>query len=118
MAFFSIDEARYPGRVRIRTLIWMAIFVILTAGIGVCYVCLKHEQVAMRTELEKKRLRIRQCKNNIAEYNSKTDALTNSWSMRGRLSQAGSELRDILPGQIETAQSYDHTTTIRTTASR
>ena len=90
----------------------------LAAASGVTYAVLKNNQVAERTEINKLNREIAICRMNANQYRAKTNALTNRWAMRDRLSQDGSALQDIRHNQIEFAQSIHDSDSMRTTAAR
>lgn len=116
--FTKTYSSRYDSRVSFGFLVWMVALAVLAAGSGVTYAVLKYNQVAERTEINKLNREIAVCRMNASQYRAKTDALTNRWAMRDRLSQDGSHLRDILHSQIEIARSSRAESFIRSTASR
>lgn len=120
--FFTITRtrtsSRYSGRISFGFLAWMVVFAILASASGVTYAVLKYNQVAVRTEINKLNREIAVCRMNANQYRAKTNALTNRWAMRDRLSQDGSKLKDIAPEQIEIARTTAETNRIHSTASR
>lgn len=119
-AFLTSHESssRYSGRVSFGLLAWMVALAVLAAACGVTYATLKYNQVAVRTEINKLNREIAVCRMNANQYRAKTDALTNRWAMRDRLSQDGSTLRDIRHNQIEIARSTRTEDAIHSTAAR
>ncbi len=111
-------KKRYSARVGFGLLVWMVAFAVIAAAMGVTYAVLKNGQVAESTEISKLNREIAICHMNANQYRAKTDALTNRWAMRDRLSQNGSTLRDIQHNQIEIARSSREEAGIRSTASR
>ena len=111
-------SSRYSGRVSFGFLAWMVAFAVLAAASGITYAVLKNSQVTVRTEINKLNREIAVCRMNANQYRAKTDALTNRWAMRDRLSQDGSELRDIRHNQIEIARSSATESRLHSTASR
>lgn len=118
MFFRTKKSTRFSGRVSFGLLAWMVMLAILAAAGGVSYAVLKYNQVAVRTEIEKLNREIAVCRMNANQYRAKTDALTNRWAMRDRLSQDASELRDIRHNQIEIARNMQAENHLRATASR
>ena len=116
--FTKTYSSRYDNRVSFGFLVWMVVLAVLAAASGVTYAVLKYNQVAVRTEINKLNREIAVCRMNANQYRAKTDALTNRWAMRDRLSQDGSELRDILHSQIEIARSTRAAERISSTAHR
>ena len=98
-------SSRYSDRVSFAFLVWMVTFAVLASAGGVTYSVLKNCQVAERTEINKLHREIAVCKMNANQHRARTNALTNRWAMRDRLSQDGSALRDIERSQIEMARS-------------
>lgn len=102
-------STRYSDRVSFALLVWMVTFAVLASAGGVTYSVLKNLQVAERTEINKLHREIAVCNMNANQHRARTNALTNRWAMRDRLSQDGSALRDIERSQIEIARStHDH----------
>ena len=110
--------SRFYGRVSFGFLVWMVALAVLAAASGVTYAVLKYNQVAVRTEISKLNREIAVCRMNANQYRAKTDAMTNRWAMRDRLSQDGSTLRDIRHNQIEIARSTQEANSRRSTAAR
>ena len=111
-------SSRFSGRVSFGLLAWMVALAVLAAAGGVSYAVLKYNQVAVRTDIEKCNRETAVCRMNANQYRAKTDALTNRWAMRDRLSQDGSTLRDIRHNQIEIARSTQEANSRRSTAAR
>ncbi len=111
-------SSRYSQRVNFAVLVWMVVFAVLACAGGVTYAVLKNEQVAVRTEISKLQRETAICRMNANQYRAKTNALTNRWAMRDRLSQDGSTLRDIERSQIEIARSRRDADRYTATASR
>lgn len=120
MLFTSSSSAasRFSGRISFGFLAWMVAFAVLAAASGVTYAVLKNSQVAVRTEISKLNREITVCRMNANQYRAKTNALTNRWAMRDRLSQDGSTLHDIRHNQIEIARSTRDDARIKSTAAR
>lgn len=120
MASYSSSSAasRFSGRISFGFLAWMVALAVLAAASGVTYAVLKNNQVAERTEINKLNREIAVCRMNANQYRAKTNALTNRWAMRDRLSQDGSSLHDIRHNQIEIARTTQSENRIRSTASR
>ena len=120
MSLISLSSTalRFSGRISFGFLAWMVAFAVLAAASGVTYAVLKYNQVAVRTEIDKLNREIAICRINANQYRAKTNALTNRWAMRDRLSQDGSTLQDIEPGQIENARTTQGHTRLQSTASR
>ncbi len=97
-------KKRYSRRISFGTLVWMVMFAVIAAGLGVLYAVLKNDQVAVQTEISKLNRESAICRMNANQYKARTDALTNRWAMRDRLLQDGSDLRDIRHEQIEIAR--------------
>jgi len=97
-------STRYSDRVSFAFLVWMVTFAVLASAGGVTYSVLKNCQVAERTEINKLHREIAVCNMNANQHRARTNALTNRWAMRDRLSQDGSALRDIERSQIEIAR--------------
>lgn len=114
----SGTSSRYSQRVSFAVLVWMVLFATLACAVGVTYAVLKNEQVAVRTEISKLQRETAVCRMNANQYRAKTNALTNRWAMRDRLSQDGSTLRDIERSQIEIARSRHDADRLSSTASR
>lgn len=114
----SSSSPRYSESVGFGFLIWMFALTVLASASGVAYAVLKYNQVAVRTDIEKLNREIAVCRLNTNQYRAKTNALTNRWAMRDRLSQDGSTLQDIEPGQIENARTTQGHTRLQSTASR
>lgn len=91
----------FPNRVSLGFLAWMVLLAILLVAGGAYYAVLKNEQIAVKRDIDRIRLQIATCKLTAEQYRAKTGARTNRWAIRDRLSQDGSALRDITPGQIE-----------------
>ncbi len=106
------------NRVSFSFLVCMVLFAVLLAAGGVTYSVFKHEQVAVRTEINKIHRDIAEHKMNANQYRAKANALTNRWVMRARLNQDGSQLQDIERSQIEVARSLGREAALRATASR
>lgn len=100
----SNQHSRYAASVNLYLFMWMVACAIVVAGAGVYYACLKNEQVAVRTEINKLHREIAVCNMNANQARAKTHALTNRWAMRDRLSQDASTLHDINRAQIEIAR--------------
>ncbi len=105
-------------RVSFSFLVCMVLFAVLLAAGGVTYSVFKHEQVTVRTEINKIHRDIAEHKMNANQYRAKANALTNRWVMRARLNQDGSQLQDIERSQVEIARSAAREIVIRATASR
>ena len=118
MLFTRKMSSRYSSRISFAFLAWMVTLAVLAAGSGVTYAVLKYNQVAVRTEINKLNREIAVCRMNANQYRAKTNALTNRWAMRDRLSQDGSTLRDIRHNQIEIARSTHAEGQLRSTAAR
>jgi len=114
----SGTSSRYSQRLNFPFLVWMVAFVVLVCGIGVTFAVLKNEQVAVRTEISKLQRETNVYRMNANQYRAKTNALTNRWAMRDRLSQDGSTLRDIERSQIEIARNRRDAERMSSTASR
>ena len=111
-------KSRSSERIGFGFLVWMVAFAVIATAMGVSYAVLKNEQVAERTEINKLNREIAISRMNANQYRAKTDALTNRWAMRERLTHDGSALRDIRHSQIEIARSTRQEVPIRSTASR
>ena len=96
--------SRYADRISFGFLVWMIVFAVLVSAGGVTYALFKNEQVAVRTEINKLNREITVCNLNTNQHRAKTNAMTNRWAMRDRLSQDRSTLRDIDRSQIELAR--------------
>ncbi len=114
----SRPNACCANQVSFSFLACMVLFAVLLAAGGVTYSVFKHEQVTVRTEINKIHREIAGHKMNANQYRAKANALTNRWAMRDRLSQDGSLLQDIERSQIETARSLTRESAVRATASR
>ena len=112
------SSSRYSHQVSFSFLVWMVGFACLVASGGVTFAALKNEQVAVRTEINQLHRAIAAHNMNTNQYRAKVNALTNRWSMRDRLNQDGSMLRDIERGQIEMARSLRMEGAMRATASK
>lgn len=112
------SASRFSGRISFGFLAWMVAFAMLATAGGVTYAVLKNSQVAVRTEINKLNREIAVCRMNANQYRAKTDALTNRWAMRDRLSQDGSTLHDIRHSQIEIARSLQSESRWKSTAAR
>ena len=110
----SSAAARFSGRISFGFLAWMVAFAMLAAASGVTYAVLKNNQVAVRTEINKLNREIAVCRMNANQYRAKTNALTNRWAMRDRLSQDGSTLQDIRHSQIEIARTTQNNNHFKT----
>ena len=97
-------STRYADQVSFSFLIWMVLLAVLVSAGGVTYALLKNDQVAVRTEINNLHREIAVCNMNTNQHQAKTNALTNRWAMRDRLSQDHSTLRDIDRSQIELAR--------------
>lgn len=100
----SNTSSRYADQVSFSFLVWMVVFAILVSAGGISYSLLKNDQVAVRTEINNINREIAVCNMNTNQHRAKTNALTNHWAMRDRLSQDRSTLRDIERSQIELAR--------------
>ncbi len=114
----SHSSSRYAHQVSFSFLVCMVLFAVLVAAGGVTYSVFKHEQVAVRTEINKIHRDTAAHKMNANHYRAKANALTNRWAMRDRLNQDGSQLQDIERSQIETARSLTREAALRATATR
>ena len=99
-----INTNRYANQVSMSLLIWMVVFAIMVAAGGITYAIYKNAQVAVRTDINNLNCEIANCTMNTNQHRAKTNALTNRWAMRDRLSQDRSTLRDINRSQIELAR--------------
>jgi Flp pilus assembly protein TadB len=97
-------STRYADQVSFSFLIWLVLFAVLVSAGGITYALLKNDQVAVRTEINNLHREISVCNLNTNQHRAKTNALTNRWAMRDRLSQDRSQLRDIDRSQIEIAR--------------
>lgn len=104
MAPLPTTSPRYADQVSFSFLIFMVVLAVLVATGGVTYAVFKSEQVAINTDINKLHREIAVCNMNANQYRAKTNALMNRWAMRDRLSQDGSELRDIERSQLEMAR--------------
>ena len=100
----SNTSSRYADQVSFSFLVWMVVFAILVSAGGITYSLLKNDQVTVRTEINNINREIAVCNMNTNQHRAKTNALTNRWAMRDRLSQDRSTLRDIDRSQIELAR--------------
>ena len=100
----STNNSRYADQISFSFLVWMVLFAVLLSAGGITYALLKNDQVAVRTEINNLNREIAVCNMNANQHRAKTNALTNRWAMRDRLSQDRSLLRDIDRGQIELAR--------------
>jgi outer membrane murein-binding lipoprotein Lpp len=100
----SLKTSRYANRVSFSFLVWMVVFAILVSAGGITYALFKNDQVAVRTEINNLNREIAVSNMNTNQHRAKTNALTNRWAMRDRLSQDRSTLRDIDRNQIELAR--------------
>lgn len=100
----SNTSSRYADQVSFSFLVWMVVFAILVSAGGITYSLLKNDQVTVRTEISNINREIAVCNMNTNQHRAKTNALTNRWAMRDRLSQDRSTLRDIDRSQIELAR--------------
>ena len=100
----SNTSSRYADQVSFSFLVWMVVFAILVSAGGIAYSLLKNDQVAVRTEINNINRDIAVYTMNTNQHRAKTNALTNRWAMRDRLSQDRSTLRDIDRSQIELAR--------------
>lgn len=98
------SSSRYSGRIGFGFLIWMVVCAVISASGGVAYALCKYEQVAIKTDIAELRRSIAACHMSANQYRAKTNEQMNCWAMRDRLSQDGSELRDIARSQIESAR--------------
>ncbi len=114
----KIPSSRYSSQVSFAFLWWMVLFAVVISAFGVYYAVLKSNQVAERTEINKLHREAAVCRMNANQYRAKTNALTNRWAMRDRLSQDGSELHDIDRRQIEIARTMRERDSLLSTASR
>ena len=99
-----IKTSRYANQVSMSFLLWMVIFAVMVSAGGITYALSKNAQVAVRTEISHLNSEIASCTMNTNQHRAKTNALTNRWAMRDRLSQDRSTLRDINRSQIELAR--------------
>ena len=97
-------STRYADQVSFSFLIWMVLFAFLVSAGGITYALLKNDQVAVRTEINTLHREIAVSNMNTNQHRAKTNDLTIRWTMRDRLSQDGSSLRDIERSQIELAR--------------
>ena len=116
--FTSSGTSRFSGRIGFGFLLWMFALAVLASASGVAYAVLKNNQVAVRTEIDKLNREIAVCRMNANQYRAKTNALTNRWAMRDRLSQDGSTLQDIRHSQIEIARTTQGDSRLKSTAAR
>ena len=100
----SSTSSRYADQVSFCFLVWLVVFAILVSAGGITYSLLKNDQVTVRTEINNINREIAVCNMNTNQHRAKTNALTNRWAMRARLSQDRSTLRDIDRSQIELAR--------------
>lgn len=100
----SSNSTRYADQVSFSFLVWMVLFAVLVSAGGISYSLLKNDQVAVRTEINNINREIVVSNLNTNQYQAKSNALTNRWAMRDRLSQDRSALRDIDRNQIELAR--------------
>lgn len=100
----STNNSRFADQISLSFLVWMVLFAILVSAGGITYALLKNDQVAVRTEINNLNREIAVCNMNTNQHRAKTNALTNRWAMRDRLSQDRSMLRDIDRSQIELAR--------------
>jgi hypothetical protein len=100
----STNNSRFADQISLSFLVWMVLFAILVSAGGITYALLKNDQVAVRTEINNLHREIAVCNMNTNQHRAKTNALTNRWAMRDRLSQDRSMLRDIDRSQIELAR--------------
>lgn len=100
----STTTSRYADQVSLWLLVWMIVFAVMASAGGITYALFKNEQVAVRTEISKLNREITVCNLNTNQHMAKTNAMTNRWAMRDRLSQDRSTLRDIDRSQIELAR--------------
>ncbi len=100
----NCSTSRYSDQISFSFLVWMVFFAILVSAGGITYALLKNEQVAVRTEINNLNREIAVSNMNTNQHRAKTNALTNRWAMRDRLSQDHSTLRDIDRSQIELAR--------------
>ena len=114
----SARASRFTERISFGFLFWMFALAVLASASGVAYAVLKYNQVAVRTEIDKLNREIAICRMNANQYRAKTNALTNRWAMRDRLSQDGSTLQDIRHSQIEIARTTQNDKRLKSTASR
>lgn len=99
------SSSRYSSRVSFGFLVWMVLFAIITSAGGVTYAVLKNMQVAVRTDINKLHRETAVCQMNANQYRARTNDQMNRWTMRSRLQNDHSALREIEPGQIEMARS-------------
>lgn len=104
----STHSSRFADQVSFGFLLWMVLFAILVSTGGITYALLKNSQVAVRTEINNLHREIAVSNLNTNQHRAKTNALTNRWAMRDRLSQDRSQLRDIDRSQIEIARRLQH----------
>ena len=114
----SSTSSRYADQVSFSFLVWMVVFAILVSAGGITYSLLKNDQVTVRTEINNINREIAVCNMNTNQHRAKTNALTNRWAMRDRLSQDGSTLRDIERSQIEIARNRRDADRLSSTAAR
>lgn len=100
----STPTSRYADRISFSFLVWMVVFAIMVSAGGITFALFKNDQVAVRTEISKLNREITVCNLNANQHRAKTNAMTNRWAMRDRLSQDRSMLRDIDRNQIELAR--------------
>ena len=114
----TTSSSRFSGSIGFGFLFWMFALAVLGSASGVADAVLKYNQVAVRTDIEKLNREIAVCRMNASQYRAKTNALTNCWAMRDRLSQDGSALQDIQQSQIEIARSTRNDSPLKSTAAR
>lgn len=102
-------SSRYPDRIGFGFLIWMVVCALVVSAGGITYAVLKNEQVAISTDINKLHREIAVCNMNANQYRAAANDQTRLLPMRDKLSQIGSELRDIDRAQIEIARRADAT---------
>lgn len=104
MSYPDSTASRYPDRLGFAYLIWMVICAFVVSAGGITYAILKHEQVAINTEINKLHREIAVCQMNANQYRANANDQTSRLPMRERLVADGSSLRDIERSQIEQAR--------------
>lgn len=99
--------SRYPDRISFGFLIWMVVCALVVSAGGITYAMLKHDKVAISTEIDKLHREIAVCNLNANQYRANANDRTRRLPMRDRLTQDGSSLRDIDRSQIEIARRAD-----------
>ncbi len=109
---------RCAHRVSFAFLACMVLFAVLLATGGVTYSVFKHEQVTVRTDIEKIHRDIAEHRMNANQYRAKANALANFGAMRATLDKHKSQLQDIETAQIENIYSHGRGFSLRATAAR